>query len=182
MKTFLIVGMTALFAMPAFAQEQEDVKEDFSRVSGASVYDYKEGIDGALVSEEYLLTHVTCTDGSKILRVLLPIGPEDADAEMSSDGSKSTLKKKGKGYTADFKADDQVFHKDVAVKPVKDPKSHYHQQFEITLEVGDALYKAMRAKEAGHAIALIGQGGINLELPDTPNFTAFLKTCGIEAE
>jgi len=182
MRILIAAMLSAAFVMPAFAQEKEDVKEDFSRVSGASVYDYKEGIDGALVSEEYLLTHVTCTDGSKTLRVLLPIGLDDVNADQSGDGPKNTLKKKGAGYTADFKADAQVFHKDLALKPVKDPKSHYHQQFEITVDVGDALYKGMRAKDAVHATALIGNGGINLELPVTAKFSAFLKSCGLKAE
>ena len=180
---FAISIFTASFVLtiPAFAQEKEDTAESFARVKGAAVYDFKMGVDGTLVSEEYLLTHVTCTDGSKSVRVLLPIGPEDDGTVVNMDGPKSTLTKKGRSYGADFTAYGKALHKDMALKPVKDPKSHYHQQFEITLTVGDALWKAMRENDYGKAFALIGTGGTPIDLPDTPKFTEFLKSCGITA-
>ena len=176
--TFIFTASFVL-TIPAFAQEKEDTAESFARVKGAAVYDFKMGVDGTLVSEEYLLTHVTCTDGSKNLRVLLPIGPDDNGTVFKMDGPKSTLKRKGGNYAVDFTAYGKTLHKDVALKPVKDPKSHYHQQFEITLNVGDALWKAMRENEFGKAFALIGTGGTPVDLPDTPKFTEFLKSCGI---
>ena len=173
----------AVFALvtPVSAQEKEDTAESFSRVKGAAVYDFKMGVDGTLISEEYMLTHVTCTDGSKTLRVMLPLGPEENAIFFSMDGPKSTLKKKGNGYTADFIVNGKTIHKDVTLKPVKDPKSHEHQQFEIVLDVGDALWKAMRDPEPGKARMMIGTGGTPVDLPDTPKFTAFLKSCGISA-
>ncbi len=174
--------MASLAHSRAVAQEQEDTAESFSRVKGAAVYDFKMGVDGTLVSEEYMLTHVTCTDGSKSLRVMLPLGPEDDGTGFSMDGPKSTLKKKGAGYSADFTAYGKTIHKDVALKPVKDPKSHAQAQFEITLDVGDALWKAMRDPEPGKAMMMIGTGGTPVDLPDTPKFTAFLKSCGISAK
>ncbi|MDE2384117.1 MAG: hypothetical protein KGO53_05810 [Alphaproteobacteria bacterium] len=174
-----ILASALALSIPALAQEKEDVAESFARVKGASVYDFKMGVDGTLVSEEYMLTHVTCTDGSRTLRVLLPLGAEDNDMTFSMDGPKSTLKKSGSGYTADFKANGKTLNKAVAVKPVKDPKSHYHQQFEITLDVGGDLWKAMRDAEPGKAVMLIGTGGTPVDLPDTPKFTEFLKSCGI---
>jgi hypothetical protein len=166
-------------ATPVRAQEQEDTAETFTRVKGAAVYDFKMGVDGTLVSEEYMLTHVTCTDGSKSLRVMLPLGPEDDATGFSMDGPKSTLKKKGAGYSADFTAYGKTIPKDVALKPVKDPRSHEQAQFEITLDVSDALWKAMRDPEPGKARMMIGTGGTPVDLPDTPKFTAFLKSCGI---
>ena len=180
MKSAVLLFIASLtLATPVIAQEQEDTAESFARVKGASVYDFKLGVDGTLISEEYMLTHVTCTDGSKVLRVLLPIGLDDADTTVNGEGPKSTLKKKGAGYTADFTAYGKTLHKDVALKPVKDPKSHYQQQFEVTLTVGDILWKAMHDAQAGRAFALIGIGGMAVELPDTPKFTEFLKSCGI---
>jgi len=170
-----------VFATQALAQEQEDTSETFTRVKGAAVYDFKMGVDGTLVSEEYMLTHVTCTDGSKSVRVMLPLGLEDNDIFFSMDGPKSTLKKKGAGYTAEFTVYGKAIHKDVALKPVKDPNSHEHAQFEITLDVSDALWKAMRGPEPGQARMMIGTGGTPVDLPDTPKFTEFLKSCGISA-
>ncbi len=180
MKTYAsFLAALVAFASPAFAQEKEDMAESYSRVKGAAVYDFKMGVDGTLVSEEYMLTHVTCTDGSKTLRVLLPIDPEDDGTVLKLDGPKSTLAKKGGSYALDFTAYDKTLHKYVTLKPVKDPKSHYHQQIEITLTVGDPLWKAMRENEYGKALAMLGTGGAPIDLPDTPKFTEFLKSCGI---
>ncbi len=180
MKTYasFLAALVAL-ASPSFAQEREDTAESFSRVKGAAVYDFKMGVDGTSVSEEYTLTHVTCTDGSKTLRVLLPIDPADDGTVLKLDGPKSALAKKGGGYALDFTAYGKTLHKDVALKPVKDPKSLYHQQIEITLVVVDPLWKAMRKNEYGKALVILGTGAAPIDLPDTPKFTEFLKSCGI---
>ncbi len=173
----------ACFALsiPALAQEQADFAESFSRLNGASIYDLKSGIDGSAISEEYVLDHATCTDGSRKLRILLPLGPDDDGNIYDTGGPPSTLKKKGTGYTVDFKVYGKSLQKSVQLKPVKDPKSHYHQQFEVILEVGDPLWKAMRDKSRGKAIMMIGQGGTPVELPNTSKFNEFLKSCGISA-
>ena len=74
----------------AVAQEQEDFATDFARIKGGAVYDEKMGVDGSLISEQYLLTHITCSDGSKKLRVMLPLGPEDDGTAFSMDGPPSS--------------------------------------------------------------------------------------------
>jgi len=178
MKPFAQVLFLVL-ATPAFAQEATDSSETFTRVQGGAVYDMKTGIDGSSVQDQFELTHVTCTDGSKTLRVLLPIDPDFDGVVAKSDGQKSTLKKKGSGYTVDFNASGKTIHKSLVLKPVKIPKSQHKVQFEITLEVGDPLWRAMRVIPSGAAQMMIGTGGQTVELPDTPKFTQFLKSCGI---
>lgn len=171
-----------VFSASACAQEEEDTASSFTRVKGGAVYDYKMGVDGTLVSEEYMLTHITCSDGSNKLRVLLPLGPDDNGTTFSMGGDASTLKKHGQGWVADFKVNGKRLSKDVTLKPVNDPKSHYKQQYEIALEVGDVLWKAMRVQQAGEAFMMIGTGGAAVWLPDEPKLTEALKSCGISTK
>ncbi len=164
---------------PVLAQEQEDFSTAFSRVKSGAVYSEKMGVDGSLISERYMLTLVTCSDGSKMLRVMLPNGPEDEGTTFSIDGTPSTLKQTKDGWNAEVAVNGKRMRKELVLKPVKDPKSLYEQQFEIKLLVGDMLWNAMRGKTPEKALLLIGTGGTPISLPNDAKFAAFLKSCGI---
>ena len=166
--------------VPCFAQEQQDYAETFTRIKGGAVYDEKIGVDGALISETYMLTHVTCSDRSKTLRVLLPVGLDDEGAIFNSDGPESSLQKTGAGYAVTFVDSRKLVTKDTVLKPVNDQKSLYREQFEIILAIGDSLWTAMRDKRGEGALMLIGKGGRSVTLPRSKTFTAFLASCGLD--
>ena len=111
--------------------------------------------------------------------VMLPLGPEDNEISFTMDGEESSLKKSADGWTVDFLVDGKRLQKAVTLKPVNDPKSQNAEQYEITLRYGDPLWKAMGAREPGHAMMMIGTGGTPVELPGGDTFNAFLKSCGI---
>lgn len=166
-------------AASAHAQELEDSSESFARVKGGAVYDWKIGVDGSLISEQFMLTHVTCTNGSDTLRVMLPLGPDDNETFYTMDGEPSSLQKSGNGWTADFVAGGKRIRKEVTLKPVNDEKSQNAEQYEITLRYGDPLWKAMASSEPGQAMMMIGTGGTPVGMPSGDTFNAFLKSCGI---
>jgi hypothetical protein len=178
-KLVFVAALVLSVPLSAIAQEHEDFSIAFARVKGGAVYDEKIGLDGSLVTEEYVLTHVTCTDGSKKLRVMLPLGLEDNDTFFTLDGEPSSLTSSFKGFTVKFKLGKRKITKVIALKPVNDVKSHYKQQFELSLNVGDPLWSAMRDSEAGKALMLIGTGGTPVSLPTDATFEKFLKSCGI---
>ncbi len=179
MKLVFVAALVLSLPLSAFAQEQQDFSVAFARVKGGAVYDEKIRLDGSLVTEEYLLTHVTCTDGSKRLRVMLPLGLEDNDTFFTLDGEPSSLKSSFKGFTVKFKLGRRKITKVIGLKSVNDVKSHYKQQFELSLFAGDPLWSAMRDKEAGKALMLIGTGGTSVSLPTDATFEKFLRSCGI---
>jgi hypothetical protein len=172
-------ALVLILSLPAVAQETEDVSVAFARIKGGAVYDEKTGIDGTLVTEEFVLTHATCSDGSNKLRIMLPLGLEDNDTFFTLDGVPSTLKSSFKGFTVQFKLGKRKITKGIALRPVNDAKSHYKMQFVVTLTVGDALWSAMRDEGAGKALMLIGTGGMPVSLPSDATFDRFLKSCGI---
>ncbi len=180
MKTIALLILVSLCLVPtANAQEAEDSSESFAKIKGGAVYDWKFGVDGSLISEQFMLTHITCTNGSDRLRVMLPLGPEDNEISFTMDGEESSLKKSADGWTVDFLVDGKRLQKAVTLKPVNDPKSQNAEQYEITLRYGDPLWKAMAAREPGHAMMMFGTGGTPVELPGGDTFNAFLKSCGI---
>lgn len=168
------------FAAPALAQEQEDWSTSFARITGGAVYDYKEGVDGTLVSEDYMLTHVVCSDGSRSLRVMVPVAPEDNDITFTMDGAASTLKKTGSTYQVVVTASGQRFTKELELKPVNDPKSHYAKQFMMRVDYGDVLWRAMVSPTPGEAMMLIGTGGTPISVPPDEKLTQALSSCGLK--
>ncbi|PZF77876.1 hypothetical protein DK847_05465 [Aestuariivirga litoralis] len=175
----LAVLATLLAGTAAQSQEQGDEVSTFSRIKGGAVYDYKYGVDGSAVSEEYELIHVVCSDGSKSLRVMLPVSPE-ADGDVSdSNGPASTLVKTGAGYQVTFRANGRNIRKSLEVKPVNDPKSNLAEQFVVRLDYGDRLWKALTSEKDGAAVMLIGQGGRTVNVPVDNKLTAALSSCGL---
>jgi hypothetical protein len=162
------------------AQEQEDSSSSFSRINGGAVYDFKYGVDGSAVSEEYFLVHVVCTDGSKSLRVMLPVSPEDDGAVFDGNGLKSTLVKKGSSYQVTFRANGRHIVKSLELKPVNDPKSNYQEQFVVRVDYGDPLWAALTSPKEDAAIMLIGQGGMPVGLSVDGKLRAALASCGIK--
>lgn len=171
---------TLLACSAAQAQEQGDEVSTFTRIKGGAVYDYKYGVDGSAVSDEFELVHVVCTDGAKSLRVMLPVSPEDDGATFDSSGPASTLVKKGSGYQVSFRANGSTLRKSLEVKPVNDPKSNYQEQFVVRVDYGDKLWKALTSSKDGAAVMLIGQGGKALSVPMDDKLTAALKSCGLK--
>jgi hypothetical protein len=181
LKHISLFALCGALISPCVAQEQSDYSERFTRISGGAVYDEKMGVDGAAVSETYVLTHVTCSKGSHVLRVLLPVGLDDDGTVFNMDGPASTLQTTQKGYTAEFASYGKRMTKDMVLKPINDQKSLNKQQFEISLEVGDALWTAMRDTRGNKAMMFVGTGGLPVNLPRSKTFSAFLAACGLNA-
>jgi hypothetical protein len=179
MKAAVSLFALLIAAAPCPAQEVDEFSSAFSKIKGGAVYDGKQGLDGAAITDEYLLTHATCTNGSRTVRVLVPLGKEDNETFFTLDGTPSTLKQTAKGWSLTFTAYGKPVRKNIAFKPVEDKASHYKEQIELTVRTDEALWKAMRDKDRGKAMALIGTGGTNIELPDDAEFTKFLAACHI---
>jgi hypothetical protein len=172
---------TLLAGTAVHAQEQEDKVASFNRIKGGAVYDFRYGVDGSAVSEEYFLVHVVCTDGSKSLRVMLPVSPEDDGIIFDSNGPKSTLVRKGNGYQVTFRANGRNIATSLEVKPVNDPKSNYQQQFVVRVDYGDPLWTALTSSKDGAAVMLIGQGGMSVGLSVDAKLKAALGSCGLRS-
>lgn len=168
--------LVAILATPCLAQEQEDYSEQVTPIKGGAIYDEKMGVDGALISEEYMLTHVVCSKGSRKIRMMLPLGLEDDGTAFTMDGEPSSLVKTDAGYRLAFKAGSKQIVKDVELKPTNDKRSQNAAQFVVTLDKGDALWTAMAD---GTAKAMIGTGGTSVSLPSGKKFNAFLALCGL---
>lgn len=177
--TLATVAGLAAMAGSALAQEQEDTAATFARIRGGAVYDVRMGVDGTAIAEEFTLTHVVCTDGSKSLRVMLPVSPGDDGTVFSGSGPKSTLKKLGGTYQVVFVAGGQRIRKTLELKPVNDPKSQNQSQFVVRLDYGGPLWNALTSDKPGAAIMLIGQGGMPVQVPTGPKLDAALRSCGI---
>lgn len=174
---FCVAAMFFLSLVSACAaQEQEDYSEKVSPIKGGAVYDEKIGVDGTLIADEYILTHLVCSKGSRQVRMMLPLGLEDDRTFFTMDGAPSSLVKTRDGYRFTFKAHDKNIVKDVALKPTNDKASHYKAQFVVALDKGDALWRAMAA---GKAVAMIGTGGTPVALPSGKRFAKFLAHCGL---
>ena len=158
----------------AIAQETQDWTSNFARIKGGAVYDYKIGVDGTRVSEEFVLTHIVCTDGSKTLHVMLPYGIED----NAPDG-KTTLKKVGGTYQALFQAAGAKIRRTLELKPVNDPKAHYKRQFMVKVDADGPLWKAMTSGKQDAALLLINGPGLPLEIEPDAKLDAALKSCGL---
>lgn len=163
---------------PALAQEQDEWTSSFTRIKGGAVYDYRVGLDGATVSEDYLLTHVVCSDGSRSLRVMLPLAPEDNDTGFTLDGEPSTLKKTGGTHEVVVTVNGKRQTKVMELKSVNDPASHYRRQFMFRVEHGDALWRAM-TDGGNRAKMLIGSGGTPITIPPDEKLMAALRSCGL---
>lgn len=163
----------------ASAEDQDDAASRFTRIEGGAVYDYRSGIDGGSVSEEFLLTHVVCSDGSKHLRVMLPVSPDLDDTVFSSGGAKSTLTTLRSSYRVTFVVSGKNIRKTMELKPVNDPKSQNQRQFVVGLDYGDTLWSALTSDKPGDAVMLIGEGGMPVALPADPKLDAALKSCGL---
>lgn len=174
------LGLCVL-AGAAHAGSGDDSVSVFTRIDGGAAYDYKAGIDGGQVSEEFALTRVGCSDGSKQLRVMLPVAPEHDGTVFSSEGPKSTLTKLRSSYRVTFVASGKSIRKALELKAVNDPKSQNPRQFVVNLEYGDALWSALTSKKPDAAVMLIGKGGMPVALPDDPKLNAALKSCGLPA-
>jgi hypothetical protein len=176
-----IMGLAGIAAgsAAALAQEVDEAVSAFTRIDGGAVYDLKYGVDGSAVDEEFILTHVVCSDGSKSLRVMLPASPEDEGTVFSSDGPDSTLIKLRSSYRVTFKASGKTIRKTMELRPVNDPKSLYERQFVVRVDYGDVLWKALTAKDGDAAVMLIGQGGMPVAIPEDPKLEAALKSCGL---
>ena len=169
-------GLTGGLAGTALAAEDA---ASFARVKGGAVFDYRTGVDGADVSEEYLLIHVVCSDGSKKVRVMLPASPEDDGAVFDGNGPASTLKKHGDGYEVTFRMGGSQVRKNLVVKPVNDAKSNYDRQFMVTLTYGEPLWKALLSDKDDAVRMLIGEGGMPVWVPDDPALHKALASCGL---
>lgn len=167
------------FTLPALAQEQGEWTSAFARIRGGAVFDYREGVDGAGVRENYMLTHVVCTDGSRSLRVMLPLGPEDDGITFTMDGEASSLKKTGKDYAVVIRVGKKRLTKTLELKPVNDRASHYQSQFVMRLDYGDVLWRALTAEPAGQAVMLIGTGGTAISIPADDKLSKALASCGL---
>lgn len=163
----------------ARAAGDDETASAFTRISGGAIYDYRNGIDGSTVAEDFELTHVVCSDGSKQLRVMLPVSPELDDAVFSSGGPKSTLTKLRSSYRVTFVASGKPIRKTLELKPVNDPKSQYARQFVVSLSYGDELWSALTSDAPDAAVMLIGEGGMPVALPEDPKLDAALKSCGL---
>lgn len=171
MQKFLLLAAAVCFITPALAQEQEDFSAAFSLVDGGAVYDEKIGIDGSLVSEAYQLTHLTCSTGSRKVRVLMPV-PKDA-----ADEAETTLRQVKGQWQIDIKANGKVYRKDVTFKPVRDPISQFSEQAEITVEFGDPLWRALTDAKGDAFLAEAGGFGAYVSVGGTPEFKKFLAAC-----
>lgn len=175
----LAILATLLAGSAAHSQEQEDEVSSFSRIKGGAVYDHKYGVDGSAVNEQYVLTHVVCSDGSRSLRVMLPAAPEDDGTVFDSNGPASSLSRKGGAYQVTFRANGKVIRKRLEVKPVNDPKSSYQRQFVVRVELGDPLWTALTSRKDDAAVMLIGQGGMAVSVPVDAKLRAALASCGL---
>jgi hypothetical protein len=164
----------------ATAEDLHEYASSFSRIEGGAIYDYKTGVDGAAVSEEYDLLRVICTDGSKSLRVMLPVSPEYDGYVSYSDGPKSTLEKKRGSYWVTFLASGRNIRKALELKAINDPKSNNGHQFVVRVDYGDRLWKALTSGEEDAAVMLIGLGGTPVIVPEDPKLDAALKSCGLK--
>ncbi len=164
----------------ALAQEQEDVAVSFARIKGGAVFDYRMGVDGAAVTQQYMLTHVVCSDDSKALRVMLPVSLADDGTVYEMGGPKSTLRKVGGTYQAVFLADGKRIRKTMELKPVNDPRSKNQRQFEVRVDYDSPLWTALTSGKPRSAVLLIGQGGLPVAVPTDPKLDAALKSCGIK--
>lgn len=177
--TIMALAGIAAAAGTALAQDADESVSVFTRVAGGAVYDGRYGVDGGAVDESFTLIHVVCTDGSKSLRVMLPVSPEDDGTVFASDGPRSTLTSLRGTYRVTFQAAGQSIRKTMELKQVNDPKSQYARQFMIRLDHGDTLWNALTGRTGNEAVMLIGQGGKPLAIPEDPKLDAALKSCGL---
>ncbi len=176
MKLIPVAIVFASLTSPCFAQEQEDYAERVTPITGGAIYDEKMGVDGTLVSEEYMLAHMVCSKGSRKLRYMMPFGLEDDGTAFTLDGAPSSLVKTKAGYTMTFMAGKTSIKKEVVLKPTNDKRAHNAAQFVVSFEKGDALWTAMAN---GTAMAMIGTGGTAVSLPSGKTFNRFLALCGL---
>jgi hypothetical protein len=175
MRKLLFLAAVACVASPALAQEKEDFSAAVALIKGGAVYDEKIGIDGSLVSEAYQLTHLTCSTGSRKVRVLMPV-PKDA-----ADEAETTLRQVKGQWQIGIQAYGKVYRKDVTFKPVRDPISQYSEQAEITVEFGDPLWRALTDAKGDAFLAEAGGFGAYVSVGGTPEFKRFLAACKLSS-
>ncbi|MFT3989147.1 hypothetical protein [Aestuariivirga sp.] len=173
MRAAWVLCALTMLALPAIAQEQEDHAAKFAAVQGGAVYDEMDGVDGSLVSENFILTHLTCSKGSSKIRLLMPVGKDGAGQDDS------TLVEKAGQWRITIKAYGKRYPKDVTFKPVKDGRSLYNEQAEITVTVGDPLWRALLDRKDYTFWAMNGSAGTNVYIAGGAEFEKFRKACGI---
>ncbi|MCA3554724.1 hypothetical protein [Aestuariivirga sp.] len=158
----------------ALGQEQQDWTSSFTRIKGGAIYEFRIGVDGSAVDEDYELTHLVCTDGSKSLRLMLPYGPGD-----DYQGSASTLRRTANGWRVVFTANGRKFPKALELKSVNDKAAHRAQQFVVRLDHGDPLWKAMTGGDPLAARIMMNEGGLPVMIDPDPKLDKMLKSCGL---
>jgi hypothetical protein len=166
-------------ASPCLAQEQEDMTSSFAAVPGGAVFDEMVGVDGSAVTDNYILTRVTCKTGSNDVRVLLPFGPQDDSFLPQPDPKTVTLRQSADGWTVEVSHYGIRERVPVSIAPVSDPVSYYSEQYEVTVGVGSPLWRAMSDEQNAQALMLLGFQGEAMYLPRGETFSAFLRACEI---
>ena len=164
-----------LVSTSAAAQEVEDFAITVKKTSSGAVLDYRIGVDGSLVSEDYFLTRLTCRKGDKSLDVMLPISREDA---VGQDGS--TLRQEGNTWHLTIKAGKRQFDKVVTFVPLTDKASQLKEGVVIRLTHGDVEWKALIDPRGDQLVALTGGFGEYEGVPDDAHLRQFERHCGLK--
>jgi len=169
-----LLGLVLLSA-PVLAQEQEDFSIAVTETASGATFDYRIGVDRTLVSEDYLLTRLTCRKGVKDIDLLLPITRADA---VGQDGS--TLRKEGNVWHLTLKAGKIRIDKTVTFEPVADRVSHLREGTVVAIVHGDKFWKALIDPRGDQLVALTGGFGEYEGIPDDANLNRFEAMCGLK--
>lgn len=174
MRWIMSLIVLALTGLSAQAEEKNHHIVTLMKSDDGAVLDVKEPVHGHPSSLSYRLTQLRCSEGSKSIRVLLPV---DKAASLAM-GDTSLKRAKGR-WTMMFKAHGADYSEKVEFRSIADKHSKIALAAEITVDYEDALWKALVDKSGNKLWAMNGGLGTAVSVPEETEVAKFLAACHI---
>jgi hypothetical protein len=139
------------------------------------VFEQKIGVKGSLVSENYLLTRLTCSVGRNSIELMLPI-----DWGYAMSHADTTYRITENGLKLTFQVGNEKLDKIVSPSPIMDRSSALDKGTVLSVHHGDRIWKALIALDRDKLIALTGGYGEFESVFDNANLREFEKICGLK--
>jgi hypothetical protein len=169
---WIFLAFIVLAGLPAQAEERDHQSFTFIKSEEGAILEVREPVRAHPLSESYRLTVLHCTEGSKSIRVLMPV---DKTASLAL--GDSTLKRAKGRWSMTIKAHGKDYSERVEFKAVSDKKSRVALAAEITIIYEDPLWKALVDKAGNKFWAMNGSMGTNVFVAEDAELVKFLSAC-----
>jgi hypothetical protein len=172
MRWIFSLAILFLTGLSAHAEDKDYSSSTLVKTGEGAVLELREPVRVHPVSDVYRLIELRCTEGSKSIRVLLPV---DKAASLAMEDS--TLKRAKGRWSMVFKAHGKDYSEKVEFRPIAEKRSRVALAAEITVEYDDPLWKALVDKSGNKFWIMNGGLGTNVSVTDEAELSKFLAAC-----